>query len=66
MSEQKDGATLFEEVGLEPTLDELMRRDPRDLVRVDINALVRRLRQERAFNIQASERPPADTGDRDE
>ena len=56
---EKDGATLFEEVGKEPTLDELMRRDPRDLAREDINALVRRLRQERAFNIAASERKTA-------
>lgn len=66
MSTPKDGATLFEEVGKEPTLDALMMRDSRDLTREDYAALVRLLRQERAFNIAASERSPADTGARDE
>lgn len=48
---QKDGKTLFEEIGREPSLDAALRNDPRELVDADLEAAVAALRRERAFKL---------------
>ncbi len=60
MSEQPDAATLFEQVGADPSLDLLMQKDPRDVTLDDLEAAIRVRRQERAFNVKAQREAPAE------
>lgn len=47
-----DGKTQFEQVGADPTLDLVMKKDPRDVTDEDLEALVEWQRQERAFKVR--------------
>ena len=53
---EKDAATLFEELGADPTLDEVLRKDPRDVSDDLLRRLIEIDRQDRAMMIQMGER----------
>jgi hypothetical protein len=55
VSEQLDAAQLFAEVGSDPSLDLLMRKDPREVSDAELEQIIRVRRQERAFLIKAKE-----------
>lgn len=53
MTEQKTGPELLDEAAQHPTLDELMRRDPKDLTEDDYRVLIEHQRHDRAMFISA-------------
>lgn len=59
MTEEKTGPELVEEIGADPTIDLMMRRDPKTLSDSDLRALVEALRQKRAMFIKEDERKRA-------
>lgn len=64
MSEREaTGPELMREAAADPTLDEVMRRDPATLSRMDIERLIGQLREERAMFIETGGKKKRDDDD---
>lgn len=56
MPDQKTGPELMDEVAADPTIDEMLRRDPREVKDADLERLIEAQRAKRAQFISASEK----------